>query len=918
MFQFRFLLGAVVAAGLCVSGVAQVNVLTFHNDNARTGANLNETILTPTNVKSATFGKLFTYTVDGYVYAQPLYVSGLAIPGQGTHNAVFVATEHNSVYCFDADSNTGTNGGVLWQVNLGPSAPCPVDGFRFEAIQPEVGITGTPVIDPTSQTLYVDAFTFENGTYIHRIHALNLTDGSEKPFSPVVVNVSVPGNGAGSSGGVLPFQAIQELQRSALTLAGGVLYVAYAGYTDTTLTDPFHGWLIGFDPGNLQVLPNHIFNSTPNGTSDQFGALAGEGGIWMGNGGLAVDANTNLYFATGDGNFNAFSGGTEYGDSIIKLSTANGFSVTDYFTPYNQQYFRTNDIDVGSGGVMLLPDQPGPYPHLMVAGGKPQFTYLLNRDQMTTDNHHYNSGGSSDNILQSLYVGGGIFSTPSYYNGSIYYIAGRSPIRSYVVTNGTLIPDLPGTIGTRTFPFPGATVSISANGATNGIAWATRNTNSGPGILVAWNATNVSTELYNSTQSGTRDQLPNPVKFTAPTIANGKVYVGSQYALSVFGLLGGALQFDSTNYTTSQTNASVTITVNRVGGSTGAVQVDYATTPGTAIVGQDYIATSGTLSWSSGDTNSKTFSVSILNNSPSGTNKTIFLTLSNATDGSYLGFQSNAVLTITNIAAFTNGGSLQFSSSNYTALQNDGSATITVERTGGSIGVVQVDYTTVPGGTAVAGEDYATNSGTLSWADGVTNSKTFDIVLLNNQQTGTNKTIFLALSNAIGGAFLGAQSNAVLTVTNTAPLPSAYAVWKSNHFGTNASDPSIAGDSADPDGDGIPNLLEYAFGTDPNIAETGKPVIGTAVSNQFQLQFYRNISATDLTYTAQATFGFGGQWSNLVTFLPGTGWQTNAPGSTVTESEPTGSPPDDHVQVIIADPVDPASTNRFFQLKIQQ
>lgn len=802
MFRLKFLFRAIFLAGISFQGIAQVNVLTFHNNNARTGANLNETILTPANVKPATFGKLFTYPVDGYVYAQPLYVSGLDIPGQGIHNAVFVATEHNTVYCFDADSNSGTNGGVLWQVNLGPSAPCPVDGFLFQAIQPEVGITGTPVIDPDSQTLYVDAFTSENGTYIHRIHALNLADGSEKSFSPVVVSVSIPGNGAGSSGGVLSFQAIQELQRSALTLAGGVVYVAYAGYTDTTGTDPFHGWLLGFDASNLQLLPDHVFNSTPNGTSGQFGSLAGEGGIWMGNGGPAADEENNLYFATGDGNFNAYlDGGTEYGDSIIKLSTTNGFSVRDFFTPYNQQYYRTNDIDVGSGGVMLLPDQPGPYPHLISAGGKPQYTYLLNRDQMTTDNLHYNNGGSSDNILQSLFIGGGSFGTPSYFNGNIYYIASHSPIRSYVVTNGTLIPDLPGTFGTRTFPFPGATASISANGTNNGIAWAIQNSNAGPALLIAWNATNLSTEIYNSAQSGTRDQLANAVKFTVPTVASGKVYVGAQLALSVFGPLGGGLQFSSPNYGAQQDSNSITITVNRVSGSSGAAQVDYST---------------------------------------------------------------------------------------------------------------------APGGTAVAGQDYVATAGTLTWNSGETNSKTFIVPLLNNFQPGTNKTIVLTLSNAVGGAYLVTPSTAVVTITNVAPPPSAYAVWKSNHFGTNASDPSIAGDNADPDGDGIANILEYAFGSDPNVPDTAKPVLGLTVSNQFQLQFNRNISATDLTYTAQAAFGFPGDWSNVVTFLPNSGWQTNTPGATVIESDPTGSGPDDHVQVIITDPVDPTTTNRYFQLKIQQ
>jgi hypothetical protein len=803
MFRHKLLLGtaAIAAAGLCspLSSRAQANVLTYHNDNARTGANLNETILTPSNVNANTFGKLFTYSVDGYVYAQPLYVSGVNITGQGVHNAIFVATEHNSVYCFDADSNAGTNGGVLWQVNLGPSAPCVVgSSFPFQAIVPEVGITGTPVIDPVSQTLYVDAFTVSGTNYLHEIHALNLADGSEKSFSPVVVNVAIPGTGTGSTNGVLPFQAVQELQRSALTLAGGVLYVAYAGYTDTVNTDPFHGWVIGFDPATLQVLPDHIFNSTPNGTTGQFGSIAGEGGIWMGGDGPAADSNNNLYFATGDGNFNAYSGGTEYGDSVIKLSTASGFSVADYFTSYNEEYYRQNDLDIGSGGVMLLPDQPGPYPHLMIAGGKPQRAYLLNRDMMTTDNQHFNSGGSSDNIVQTMPLGGGSFSTPAYFNERIYYAASHDALRYYVVSNGTLIPDLPGTFGSRVFAFPGATVSISANGTSNGIAWAIQKAT--PAVLVAYNATNLSTELYNSAQAGTRDQLADSVKFVVPTVANGKVYAGGQYAVSVFGLLGGALQFDSTNYTAPQNTNSVTVSVSRSGGSKGAVQVDYAT---------------------------------------------------------------------------------------------------------------------VPGGTAVPGTDYVSASGTLNWLDGDTSSKTFNITLLNNPSSGTNKTVFLALSNAAGGAYLGTQSSSVLTITNS-NVEDAYSLWKSSHFGADADNPDIAGDNADPDHDGIPNLLEYAIGSDPNSADTNSPVAGTMVSPGFQIQFNRNTSATGLTYTVQATPAFPGGWSDLMTYVPGTGWVTNAPGSTVTESAPVGSPPDEHVQVTITDPTDTTTApSRFFQLKVQ-
>ena len=912
MCPFKSLLSALVLASLCPAEpcLAQANVLTYHNDNGRTGGNLNETILTPTSVNSSTFGQIFSYPVDGYVYAQPLYVSGLEIPGQGTHNVVFVATEHNNVYALDADSNTGTNGGVLWQVNLGPSAICPTNGFLFQAIQPEVGITGTPVIDLASQTLYVDAFTFDGTNYNHSIHALNLSDGSEKPFSPVIVSASIPGVGAGSTNGVLPFQAIQQLQRPALTLVGNVLYVAYAGYTDTTSTDPFHGWVLGFDASTLQLLSDHIFNSTPNGTTSQFGAIAGEAGIWMGGDGIASDTDSNIYFSTGDGNFNAYFGGTEYGNSVLKLSTTNGFSVADYFTTYNQAYFRSNDIDVGSGGVMLLPDQPGPYPHLMVAGGKPQRAYLLNRDMMTTDNNHYDPTGTSDNILQTMPLGGGAFDTPAYFNQEIYYVAAHDTIRAYVVSNATLIPDLPGTFGSRTYPFPGATPSISADGTNNGIAWTIQNGT--PAVLVAYNATNLTTELYNSAQAGTRDQLTNGVKFAVPTIADGKVYVGGRYKLAVFGLLAGGLEFDSTNYSASNGTNSVTITVNRVGGSTGTISVDFATVPGgTAVPGQDYVSTNGTLSWAAGDTAPKTFTVDLLNGSPSATTNTIFLSLSNATSGAYLANPSSAVLTITAL-----GGALEFSSTNYSAANDTNSVTVTVNRVGDSTGAVSVDFATVPGGTAVPGQDYVSTNGTLNWYDGDTAPKTFTVTLLNGSPSAATNTIFLSLSNATSGAYLADPSNAVITVTVTSQDP--YSVWKSSHFGTNASDPSISGDFADPDGDGVPNVLEFAFGTDPNTANTNPLVNGLMVSNRFEIQFNRNTSATNFTYSALASSDLLTGWSNLVTLDPTNGWITNTPGASITESDPSGTPPDQTVQVTITDSADPTTTsNRFFQVIAQ-
>ena len=550
-FSFCFRKGLALATLICLPASAQVNVLTYHNDNTRQGANLSESILTPENVNQNSFGKLFSYDVDGYVYAQPLYVSGLNIPDQGAHNVVFVATEHNSVYAFDADSNAGANGGLLWQVNLGTSVPSANPNFPFAAIKPEVGITGTPVIDLGSQTMYVDAFTWDGNNFFHYIHALNIADGSERPFSPVLVQASIPGKGTGSVKGVLSFQAVQELQRCALTLAGGVLYVSYAGYTDTAQTDPFHGWVLGYNASNLQLLPNSVFCTTPNGTVAQFGPIAGEAGIWMSGGGPAFDG-ANLYLSTGDGNFNAFPGsnGTEYGSSILNLSTAAGLSVADYFTANNQAYLQDNDLDLGSGGVMLLPDQPGPNPRLLVAAGKTSSAYLINRDQFTTDNKHIGTNGV-DHVVQIMPLGGGAFDTPAYFDGRIFFGAAKDVLRYYVLSNGIMIPDLPNSFGTRKFGFPGTTPSISANGNQDAILWAIQNAQ--PALLVAYNATNLTTELYNSSQAGQRDQMTGGVKFVVPTIANGKVYAGSQGALTVFGLLdngsGGSWTPISANYT---------------------------------------------------------------------------------------------------------------------------------------------------------------------------------------------------------------------------------------------------------------------------------------------------------------------------------------------------------------------------------
>jgi hypothetical protein len=333
---FLLIAGCGLVPAVFTPAGAQVSVWTYHNDNYRTGLNNNETLLNLTNVNSTSFGRLYTNAVDGCVYAQPLYVPGVVIPGQGRHNVLFIATEHNTVFAFDAETPAAA-GGLLWKTNLGASAATPNSDFgnrygAYSDIIPEVGITGTPVIDLAAGTLYVDAFTHEGASYFHRLHALNITNGTERGLSPVAVTAAVAGTGVDSVGGRVTFNAKQENQRCALTLANGIVYLAFAGYADT---DPYHGWIIGFSTTNLAQLTNYVFNTTPNSTVAAYGANAGEGGLWMSGGGLAVNDNNNLFFEVGNGIFNVTnnSGRTEYGDCFMKLSTTNGLAVADYFTP---------------------------------------------------------------------------------------------------------------------------------------------------------------------------------------------------------------------------------------------------------------------------------------------------------------------------------------------------------------------------------------------------------------------------------------------------------------------------------------------------------------------------------------------------------------------------------------------------------
>jgi uncharacterized repeat protein (TIGR03806 family) len=515
---------------------ALVSSLTWHYDNSRQGANTNEPTLTPANVNVGNFGKLFSYAVDGYVYAQPLIATGVNIPGQGTHNVVYVATEHDSVYAFDADSNAGANGGLLWHTNLGVSSVTPNSDFGnrygpYHDINPEVGITGTPVIDPVSGTIYFDTFTHEGAQYVHRLRALDITTGAERPYSQVIVTASVPGVGVGSSSGVLPFSPIQSLQRAAMTLVNGVLFLTLTGYADT---DPYHGWVLGYEASTLHQLTNYVFNTSPNSAIAVWGANAGECGIWMAGNGLCVDGNTNLYFEVGNGPFNANTGGgTEYGDSFVKLAVSNTLAVADYFTPYNQASLASSDSDLGSGGPVLLPDSvgSGTHPHLIVGCGKQGTIYLVDRDNMG----HYNTANDNQIVQPLIGAVGGTWSSPAYFNHMIYYHGSGDVLKAFAITNAFITSA--SSSGTS-YGYPGATPTVSANGTQNGIVWDLQTDaygSSGPAVLHAYPATNVAVELYNSSQNLARDNPGGAVKYTLPVVVNGKVYVGAQYTLSVFG-----------------------------------------------------------------------------------------------------------------------------------------------------------------------------------------------------------------------------------------------------------------------------------------------------------------------------------------------------------------------------------------------
>ena len=470
-----------------------LDVLTYHNDLARTGQNLTETVLTPQNVNVSQFGKRVTYPVDGQVYAQPLIYNG----------SVYVATEHDSVYAF-------SEGGPSWKVSLLPAGATTVPNGDVSCgqITPEIGITATPVIDSATGTIYVVAMSKEAGAYVHRLHALDTATGAERPGSPVTVTASVPGKGDG--GNTVSFIPKNYKERAGLVLANGLIYTTWASHCDAFV---YHGWVMAYDPKTLMQVA--VYNNTPNARGASF---------WTSGAAPAADAAGNVYVVGGNGGFDGDKSGIDLGNSFVKLTPQ--LSTVDYFAPYNYDALNAKDLDIGSSGAVLLPDAAGSvaHPHLMVSAGKEGRIYLLDRDNMGK----FQAGSDSQIVQSILGAVSPLFGIPVYFNNTLYFSGAGDSAKAFSIADGQM-STVPTSATAAKFSGFGAVPSVSANGTANGILWVTSSNG-----LSAYAASDLTRLLYNG------NTLGSYVKFSTPTIANGKVYVGTQNSLAIYGLAANA------------------------------------------------------------------------------------------------------------------------------------------------------------------------------------------------------------------------------------------------------------------------------------------------------------------------------------------------------------------------------------------
>jgi hypothetical protein len=519
----RGLLAAVTLAAALVTGnlatTVGTDVTTYHNDNARTGQNLTETALAPANVGSSTFGKIALVTLDGKVDAQPLYLSGLNVPGLGARDVLYAATEHGTVYAIDAASLT-----AIWTKSMlgaGEVTSEAVGGCG--QVTPEIGVTATPVLDRANGVMYVVAMSKNGSTYFQRLHALDLTTGAEKFGGPRTITATFPKNG-----GSVTFDPRLYEERSALTLINGKLLLAFTSHCDQ---GSYTGWVMAYDPSTLAQ--TSVLNVTPNGSM---------GGIWMAGAGPAADAAGNIYLLDGNGTFDTTLNGSgfpvngNFGNAFLKISTTGALAVADYFATFDTVSKSNADSDLGSGGTLLLPDMldsGGVTRRLAIGAGKDGHIYVVNRDSMGKFN-------PSANLIYQDITGaiGGVWSMPAYFNNTLYYGASGDNLKAFPITNAR-VATTSSSRSARSFTYPGSTPSISASGTANGIVWAVENAN--PAVLHAYDATNLTTEYYNSSQAASsRDAFGAGNKFITPMIANGRVYVGTQNGVAVFGSLAPA------------------------------------------------------------------------------------------------------------------------------------------------------------------------------------------------------------------------------------------------------------------------------------------------------------------------------------------------------------------------------------------
>jgi len=496
------------------------DVTTYKNDLSRSGQNPSESVLTPTTVTSSNFGLLRMLPVDGRVDAQPLYLSQLSAAG-GSFNAVFVATEHDSVYAFDSDS-----GAVLWHVSLLAAGESPSNDHGCNQVSPEIGVTSTPVIDRAAGahgTIYVVAMSVDAQSNFHqRLHALDVATGAELLNGPTEITATYAGTATSS------FDPGFYEERAALLLSGGTIYTTWTSHCDAP---PYGGWIIAFAEATLAR--NGALNVAANSSSGP--------AIWMAGGGPAVDASGNIHLLTANGAFettldgNGFPNQQDFGNSFLEISSAGaGLKVLDYFTMSNEVAESSMDLDLGSGGELLLPDltdSANTVRHLAVGAGKDGNIYVVDRDSMgkfnAAANQNYQTLGGA--------LPGGIWSTPAYFNGTVYYGNVSGTLKAFAISAAKL-GATPQSQSATQFVYPGTAPSVSANGTSNGIVWAHENTS--PAVLHAYDATNLAHEIYNSNQAaGNRDQFGAGNKYITPTVADGKVFVGTTNAVAVFGLL---------------------------------------------------------------------------------------------------------------------------------------------------------------------------------------------------------------------------------------------------------------------------------------------------------------------------------------------------------------------------------------------